>query len=250
MTSSTPSTVSRYRPAILTLLGATAAYTAWLVYSSVTSAPPSGLHRSNAVRRGNPRAQRPTGPARISRLLQRRSIPLGDVELFGIPIALDARELITPELARRLAVRADPTISDAAIDRRLAELYDDIVARLLARAQRPLTTTETNVVTINIAEAIPHEGLVQALQRHRDAVFTGESGATAVADGAESVVPTEISWPSDEDTEGGVVDADGQTLQRTLYHIAEDRARLVDLHKYGPVHRLNVLRLTHCLKFC
>jgi len=227
MASATPSSVSRYRPAILTLLGASAAYAAVLVYSLVTSAPSSGLQRSNALRRGTPRSHRPTGPARITRLLQRRSIPLGEVDLFGTVLALDAREMVSPELARHLAEVADPPISQEDVDRRLAELYDDIVVRLLARAQRPLTTSETNLVTINIAEAIPHEGLVQALQRHRDAVFTGDtvSGAGVVAGRAESVVPTEVSWPSDEDTEGGVVDADGQTLQRTLYHIAEDRAR-------------------------
>ena len=228
MTSSTPSSVSRYRPAILTLLGATAAYGAWLVYSTVTSSPPSGLHRSNAHRRGqnlrrrSSRTRRSTGPARIVQLLQRRSIPLGDFDFFGTVIALDAREIIPPELARHLAQVADPNISQEAVDRRLAELCDTVVNLLLARALRVLTTTETHAVTLAIAEAIPHEGLVQALRRHREAVFN--EVATA-ADGADSVVPTEVSWPSDEDTEGGIVDADGQTLQRTLYHIAEDRAR-------------------------
>jgi hypothetical protein len=66
-------------------------------------------------------------------------------------------------------------------------------------------------------------------------VATGE-GAAAVAvlndgDRPEIVAPTEVSWGSDEGTEDGVVDAAGQTLQRTLYHIAEDRARYVVPHR-------------------
>jgi hypothetical protein len=120
MTASTPSSISRYRPAILTLLGVSAAYAIWQVYTNTTNPPPSGLHRSNAVRRG---------PARTNRSRQPNSAP------------------------------------------------------------------------------------------------NGEEDAAPLVDGAENVAPTEVSWGSDEDTEGGIVDAAGQTLQRTLYHIAEDRAR-------------------------
>lgn len=241
MTNSAPSSVSRYRPAVLTLLGASAAYAAWLVYTSVTSPSPSGLHRSNAVRRGTPRTNRPTGPARITRLLQHRSIPLGDVDLFGQTVSIDAREIITPEL---LAQVADSTTSQEQINRRLVELYDDVVVRLLARAGRPLTTTETDIVIVQIAEAMPHDMLIQALGRYREAMF---DSAAALADGAESVVPTEVSWPSDEGTEGGIVDADGQTLQRTLYHIAEDRARYVVLPEHGSFNGLaQVAGTFHC----
>jgi hypothetical protein len=65
-------------------------------------------------------------------------------------------------------------------------------------------------------------------------VPNGEDDAAPLVDGAENVAPTEVSWGSDEGTEGGIVDAAGQTLQRTLYHIAEDRARYVVLqHQAG-----------------
>ncbi|KAF2691824.1 hypothetical protein K458DRAFT_425705 [Lentithecium fluviatile CBS 122367] len=233
MMSSTPSSLSRYRPAILTLLGAAAAYAAWRAYTSVTSTPPEGLHRSNAVRRANPRTRRATGPQRIFHLLNHPSIPLGDIDVFGNEFILDGRNIITPEFARHLAEEANPTITPEEVDRRLAELYDDVAQRLLAQAGRPLTAAELDAVIVRIVTTIPHQGLVRALQRHRNEAGRGEGEAgTVAADRAESVVPTEASFPSDEDTEGGVVDVDGQTLQRTLYHIAEDRAR----HE-GVIHR-------------
>ncbi|KAF1938658.1 EF-hand [Clathrospora elynae] len=130
--SSTPTSLSRYRPAILVLAGAAAAY---LVFTAVASYAPSrdnsnGLQRSNAVRR----RQRGPSPSPLARV----------------------------------------------------------------------------------------EGLAPSLA----------PGDVPPLDGAESVAPTEQSLGSDEDDEGAAIDPEGQTLQRTLYHIAEDRARL-----QGVVHR-------------
>jgi Ca2+-binding EF-hand superfamily protein len=117
MPTSTPNSVSRYRPAVLIVAGAAAAYATYLIYNISQSPPGDSLRRSNAVRRPNARQR-------------------------------------------------------------------------------------------------------------------GQNNGIPAVDGAESVAATELSWRSDDDTEGEAIDPDGQTLQRTLYHIAEDRAR-----QEGVVHR-------------
>jgi hypothetical protein len=225
MTASTRSSVTRYQPAILALLGATVAYAAWCVYSSVTRAPPSNLRRSNAVRRGNPRLRRSSASDRIVRLFRQPDILLGEVDIFGTQVVLDARNMISEDSVRNLAHNSDPPVGPEDVDRRLTELYDVTVARLLERGGRPLSVVETDAITRFLADWIPNEGLGQALQRHRQAITGGATVSDLAAPRAESIGPTEVSWASDEDTEGGAVDAAGQLLQRTLYHIAEERAK-------------------------
>lgn len=297
MASTSNSTLSRYRPAILTLVGATAAYTAWLIYTAATStpSPSSGLHRSNAVRRGNSRPNPPhadhDGPQRIIRLLSRPSFPLGLVDIFGTVVAVDARDLLTPEEMRQVALTNPDTLHPSAVEGRIAQFYDDVLGRLLAQANRPMDEGELDVVLLFATERIPNEGLRAAIRRRQQPDSSrrgadvgtdarpgrsrtvesvaldnpaaalpngnapGPAGLSATAaeaalgavdefsaelseilampppavlDGAESIGHTELEWHSDRDTEDGIVDivgTDEQTLQRTLYHIAEDRAR-------------------------
>lgn len=291
MASSSNSTVSRYRPVILTLVGATAAYTAWLIYTTATRAPspPSGLHRSNAVRRNaRPSAPRADldGPQRIIRILSQPGTHLGLIWLFGTPIAVDVRDLLTPEMARQLAMESPDTMHPTAVEGRIVQFYDEVLETLMAEANRPMSADETEVVLAAVGQ-IPNAGLRAAVQRRRESrnmapdadagvgrlgmvesdalditvaalpngnVTTTGHAATAITqtdsatldapngaavevlvlppvprpaavDGAESIGPTEMEWHSDQDTEDGAIDTDGQTLQRTLYHIAEDRAR-------------------------
>jgi hypothetical protein len=219
------SSLSRLRPAILVLLGASAAYAAWAIYSSDTSSSPGSLRRTNAVRRPNRRARLPTGPEAIYRLFEQPDISLGEANVFGTRLVLDAYNIISEDAARQLAANSDHELSPEDVERQLMEFYDDVVGRLLGHAQRPLTLVETNLVSLFILGRIPHDGLRLALQRHQQTFYDRASEVGVVNDGAESFVPTEASWPSDEDTEGGVLDTAGQSLQRTLYHIAEERAR-------------------------
>ncbi|KAF2666636.1 EF-hand [Microthyrium microscopicum] len=49
--SSAPSSLTRYRPIVLTIFGFAVGYSIYYVYTSSTQSKPSGLHRSNAVHR-------------------------------------------------------------------------------------------------------------------------------------------------------------------------------------------------------
>ncbi|PVH92090.1 hypothetical protein DM02DRAFT_544435 [Periconia macrospinosa] len=239
MAGTTPSSVTRYRPAVLVVTGAAAAYAAWLLYTSVAapSSPPDTLHRSNAVRRSNRRARdgsRESGTSRAVQRLQQESVPLGHFDFFGHDVELDARNVVSDDHLREIAQQMQPTASPEMVEDRIMQLYDTFYDRLLGYAfpERALSTVETDVLTRMVADQIPNpEGLARAMQRHRSRFALVETEALLTADGAESIPPTELSWHSDDDTEGGI-DPDGQTLQRTLYHIAEDRAR----HE-GVVHR-------------
>ncbi|KAF2655068.1 hypothetical protein K491DRAFT_693223 [Lophiostoma macrostomum CBS 122681] len=233
MTSSTPSSVSRYRPAVLVLTGAAAAYAAYLIYSSFQGdAPSRGLHRSNAVRRPNPRARR--GTARTVARLQRSAPPLGEFDFFGQPIELDARNLISPADLRELAEHMQPSAGDALVEDQVGQFYDTFFDRLLLTTfpNRVLSPTEAEAITQWLGPQIPdQQALALALQRHSSRFGAREGDVVHESDDAESLGQTELSWDSIYSDSDGL-DPNGQTLQRTLYHIAEDHAR----HE-GVIHR-------------
>lgn len=233
MPSSTPSSISRYRPAILILTGAAAAYAAWLLYSSVRTPPPDGLHRSNAVRRPHRNRGRNTR-THLARHLLSESYSLGTFDFFGHPVNLDTRDIITPAALREIAHQVQPDARPEVVEARITQFYDHFLDRLLGFSfpGAPLSAPETEAIARMIGDQIPEqEHLSRAVQRHGRRYPVEEAEAAPAADGADSIAPTDLSWRSDEDTEGGI-DPDGQTLQRTLYHIAEDRAR----HE-GVIHR-------------
>jgi hypothetical protein len=241
MSASTPASISRYRPAVLVLAGAAAAYATYLVYNLSQSSPTNSLHRSNAVRRPNARhrhhpSQNPSQTDHLSALND--DIPaLGDFAFHGVRVPLNAHNLITRSELRAIATRQLPTLTLEEVDRDIDFVYDVFLDRLLAlvAASRLPTQDEIDAVARWVAERYgdrilqPSTAVEMAAERH---TFRLHAPLIPAVDGAESVAATDLSWRSDEDTEGDALDPDGQVLQRTLYHIAEDRAR----HE-GVVHR-------------
>ncbi|KAF2192295.1 hypothetical protein K469DRAFT_716805 [Zopfia rhizophila CBS 207.26] len=239
MASAATSSASRYKPAIVVLFAISAAASgAYLVYSSLQSPPSGGLHRSNAVRRA-PRRHQHSGSARLLQTIQQNTQPLGEFDFFGTHITLDAANLISTEELREIAHRSHPDASPELVENQIAQLYDTFLDRLLALTfpRRALIPRERQAITGWLGPLVPdQEALTQALERHTGR-FSGvvpdiQGDLLQDSDGAESIAPTELSWRSDDDSGDDMAERDGQTLQRTLYHIAEDRAR-----QEGVIHR-------------
>ena len=231
MSNSTPTAVTRYRPAILVITGAAAAYLAYTLYNNVQAAPNDGLHRSNAVRRANPQ-RRPSRTTRIISRLESEVNGLGDYNVLGLRVPFDPHNLITPDDLREALAITAPDASRDTIEVETARMYDAFLDRLLDSgfSNRPLAPAEVEAVTRWVADRLPNSATVsRAVERRTQRL---NDARAADADGAESVAGTDISWNSEEDTDNEGIDPDGQTLQRTLYHIAEDRAR-----QEGVVHR-------------
>ncbi|KAF1973002.1 hypothetical protein BU23DRAFT_507321 [Bimuria novae-zelandiae CBS 107.79] len=222
----TPSSISRYRPAVLIFTGAAAAYAAWLLYDSFRTPPEGGLRRSNALRRTNnrTRARSHLQPARIAQQLLAEPTPLGEFDFLGHTITLDSRNLMAHYALLALGRELQPHASDDMIESRIDQLYDLYIDRLLGslsqgRALEDIPIAELTAMLSVTDEQSPSHRLVELFQSIRNRTAVDDRG---------SIPPTEAGdW--DEDIPG---DAEGQTLQRTLYHIAEDRAR----HE-GVVHR-------------
>jgi Ca2+-binding EF-hand superfamily protein len=230
MTGSTPSSLSRYRPAILVSIGAAAAYTAYLIYSSLQSTPAEhGLQRSNAVRRPDTRNRRTSAVRRV----QRNVLPLGNFDFLGTPLGLDVYNLVTAEELRAIALHSQPDASPDTVENAIAQFYDTFLNRLLALTfpHRPITPTQAEALVQWLSPQLPNAtALEQAVERHGRVLMAREGQTARASDDTESIPPTELDWSDEESWDE--TDANGQTLQRTLYHIAEDRAR-----QDGVVHR-------------
>ncbi|CAG5178913.1 uncharacterized protein ALTATR162_LOCUS8938 [Alternaria atra] len=234
MTASTPSTVSRYTPAILFLTGVSAGYAAYLIYNTIQSPGlGDGLQRSNAVRRRRPR-EPPPAPTLP---LNERDIPfLGRYDLLGTEVPLDPRNLITPTELRDIILGVQPDADDETIGNATRSLYNEFFDRLLVvlYPDRALSPSQADNVGIWLNHRNPNNialdraALARAVARHAQIFPPSDNPAL---DDAESVAATDLSLGSDEDADDAI-DPEGQTLQRTLYHIAEDRARLE-----GVIHR-------------
>ncbi|KAI4911765.1 hypothetical protein J4E90_006582 [Alternaria incomplexa] len=234
MTASTPSTLSRSRNAILFLAGVSAAYATYLIVTNVQSpGAGDGLQRSNAVRRRRPRDQ----PSAPSLPLNEREIPfLGLYDLLGYQVPLDPRNLGTPSELRDTILRAQPHADNDTIERLTESFYNEFLDRLLVvlYPDRALSPSQADDIRIWLQHRNPdnagvHRAAVaRAAARHAQIFPPGDNLAL---DDAESVAATDVSLGSDEDADDAI-DPEGQTLQRTLYHIAEDRARLE-----GVIHR-------------
>lgn len=234
MPTSTPSSL-RYRPAILILTGAAAGYAAYLVYNTLqtsSTSPSDGLQRSNAVRRRLRRRESARALARDSTPNDPVTPALGEHTFHGIAVPLNPHDVVTEAELRFIVSQAHPEYSPDEVAASIHEFYDIFLSRLLffLFRSRPLTPDEVEGIQGWVGDHIPdHTAVARAARIHSQTYPHGEA---SVLDGAESIAATEQSWGSDEDTEGDAIDPDGQTLQRTLYHIAEDRARLE-----GVVHR-------------
>ncbi|KAJ4332738.1 hypothetical protein N0V87_008164 [Didymella glomerata] len=231
MSSSTPTAATRHRPAVLVLTGAAAAYAVYLLYCSLQPPPSAGLHRSNAVRRGNPQ-RRPSRTTRIISRLESEVDNLGDHTILGLVVPLDPQNLITADELRDLLVSMVPDASPDTIQVETTRLYDTFLDRLLDSgfSNRPLAPAEIEAVTRWVGARLPNTATIaRAVERRTQRL---NDARPEDADGAESVAGTDMSFVSDDDTDMEGMDPEGQTLQRTLYHIAEDRAR-----QEGVIHR-------------
>ncbi|EDU50153.1 FRQ1 Ca2+-binding protein EF-Hand superfamily [Pyrenophora tritici-repentis] len=238
MTASTPSSISRYRPAVLFLTGISAGYGIYLIYNFIhTPAPSDGLHlqRRNAIRRRRPR-DAPQTPALP--LSEGHVYALGVYDFMGVRLTLDANNLIQPHELRDLIVHSQANTSPDTIRIAIANFYDEFFNRLLVALypDQPLSSSDIASIQDWLNHRYPHHTAIgntstlgRAVQRHAESFPLRDAPAH---DDAESIAPTELSVGSEEDPEDGAIDPEGQTLQRTLYHIAEDRARLE-----GVVHR-------------
>ncbi len=239
MSSTTPLSVSPYRPVLFLLAGAAAAAVACLLLSTTfQTSSGNGLQRSNAVRRRGRRRDSPSAPAlSLSSSIARSAheMPsLGVYNLLGTPVSLEPHNLVSPLELQALIAQRHPNASQEAVDSAIADLYDVFLDRLLALLfpARPPSTTEIEAVRTWLGHRVPDDTAVtRAAERHAASFLLGQLPATH---GADSVAATDPSGSlrSDEGTEFDPLDPDGQTLQRTLYHIAEDRAR-----QEGVIHR-------------
>jgi Ca2+-binding EF-hand superfamily protein len=237
MPTSTPDSVSRYRPAVLVLAVAAAAYATYLVYSISQTAPSDGLHRSNAIRRPNARQRRQAQTTHLSSRLDGEITAFGEVNLHGTHIPLSPHNLVSSSELRDLITQQRPQATAEEVELAIEYVHNVFLDRLLAMVtpSRPPSLVEADAIARWVADRhgdrvlLDSAAVARAVERHTS--MLQNTGLSAV-EGTESVAPTELSWRSDEDTEGEGLDPDGQTLQRTLYHIAEDRAR-----QEGVVHR-------------
>lgn len=185
--------------------------------------------------------------------------PLGEFDFFGHTITLDNTNIMTHDALMDLGHELQPDASDAIIESRIDQLYDLLADRLLGAMSQGRSLSDIPhpelVAILTIMDEIPGEhrlairslfisfaaydaylrntnnvqgnGLGEVFDRLRSRTEILDAHGQPV-DHLESIPPTEAG-----DWEEGIAgDVEGQTLQRTLYHIAEDRAR----HE-GVVHR-------------
>lgn len=236
MSNSTPTSVSRYRPAVLVLAGAAAAYATYLVYSISQSPAGDGLHRSNAVRRSNARHRQRTSEADGLGALDGELPVFPDYNYRGVMVPLGPRNLISRDELREVITQQLPQHTAEQVETEVDSVYNIFLDRMLAEfipGNAP-SRAQSEILARWVADhhgqiSQPETAVERAAARF---ILRLQDTARPAVDGAQSIAPTELSWLSDDDTEGEAVDPDGQTLQRTLYHIAEDRAR-----QEGVVHR-------------
>lgn len=228
-----PNSLSRYRPAILVVAGVAAALAGYHVYNISQASASTGLHRSNAVRRNARQRRQATQAARLlARLEGEPPITLGSYSLSGTNLSLNPQDVGSPNELRAAIVEARPLLSVEEVEEIADHVYSVFLDRLLLSVSpnRPLNQVEAEAFARWVGTRVPDSNTVlEAIERHASHISTQFTNAL---DGAESVALTDVSWGSDDDTEGDEQDHDGQTLQRTLYHIAEERAR-----QEGVVHR-------------
>lgn len=235
MPTTSPNSLPRYQQAIFALAGGLAAYTIYSLYNSTHESSSNDLQRSNAVRRPNAR-RRGSRRAHLNERLGSSVPRLGQVRVQGAEIPLGSRDLVLPHEIRHLVTQQQPQVTPEDLDSAVGHVYDVFLDRLLALVcrNRSPSTAEAEVIARWVDDQhhityLNSAAVARAVERHVSAL---EGAGTPLLDGNESVAATELSWGSDAETEADGVDSDGQTLQRTLYHIAEDRAR-----QEGVIHR-------------
>lgn len=170
--------------------------------------------------------------------LSDQEIPvLGEYYVLNTRVLLDPHNLITPTELRGIILSAQPDASEETINHITGRTYEEFFDRLLVvhSPDRALSPSETDALLAWLNNrnpnnsALDRDAIARASTWHAQMFGNADSPGL---DGGESVAPTELSLGSEDDPDDDAIDPEGQTLQRTLYHIAEDRARLE-----GVVHR-------------
>lgn len=252
MASSMTSSLSRHRPAVFFVAGAATAFTAYIIYSSLQTPSSPDLHRSNAVRR--PRRNAATNreplarvepteflsrddPMNLLRRIQQDPPDLGITYHFGEQIRLHAVNVISVQELRDIALRSEggANLEFANLEAAIHHVYDTLLVRFLEAefpTRPPLLSEREALLTWFDGRGPSRDAMRRVFERH-SRTFPPQIGGAQDTDGRESVAGTEVSWhTADHSAEEDPTPGDGQTLRRTLYHIAEDRAR-----QEGVIHR-------------
>lgn len=251
---STTSALSRHRPIVLTVAGAAAAYSAYLLWAAFAHPPQSTLHRSNAVhRRRNPRrrtrSNRNDDPNADAQADATESVHLGPP--YGVFVVEDAENhghrhrfplfpgrLPDVDWFRRVCHHEDWMAEELA-----EEAQRQFLDNYLEREVDPTTHLSPSHETSRIYRRLIHWGLpraqiVAAFVRHnrRNIGAPQTDGTQDLAIPANDDETEAASWHEAESQAGGMAvndqNGDGHALRRTLYYIAEDQAR-----QKGIVHR-------------
>lgn len=251
---STTSALSRYRPIVLAGAGATAAFSAYYLWSAFSAEPQQGLRRSNAVHhRRNPR----------HRL---RSHPNEDPEADGNPPATDGAypglpygvfvvedadnhghrhrfplfpgRLPDVDWFRRVC-HHEQWMAEELVEEAQRQFLENYLEREVDTATRHSTREETErLVRRLLGWGLPRPLVVTAISRHNRRLTEAPhtDGAQDLAISANDDETEAASWHEAESQAGGMAvndqNGDGHALRRTLYYIAEDQAR-----QKGIVHR-------------
>ncbi|KAF2205856.1 hypothetical protein GQ43DRAFT_436598 [Delitschia confertaspora ATCC 74209] len=213
------SSLSRHRPAIAWVTGTAAALAAaYLIYTSLQSSPPSGLHRSNATRRPRQRTAPTPTPPRIPPPAE-----LGEVDFLGTPIHLNTSELPPLFVFREVVRRQEPSASPDQVDTWIRDFFDTALNRIV-EATLP---SERGNMLLSLDNRFSPE--LTSIITDRLTERPTQQPPDIPHNRAESVAGTEASFsPSD----GNARQQPAQALQQTIYHIAEEQAR-----NEGVIHR-------------
>ncbi|KAF2755504.1 hypothetical protein EJ05DRAFT_540227 [Pseudovirgaria hyperparasitica] len=244
-------------PVILFTAGAAAALASYYLY--ISSTPPTGLQRSNAVRERHRRPPaHPTRDARHERtaqpvypeggtegVLERlanidHDFVYGEVRHFNTAIPLTLRTIAPLEIRNRLTPSVLPdTVPDIDWDNVVDEVHRDFIHHFMRVefARRPIELDELVVIFYWLLDRLvraeliaecfsAYSGGIPDIGARLQQETTEQPGTSDHVEVVE-VPETEASHRVFDDAED-----DGQVLQRAVYYIAEERTK-----QEGVIHR-------------
>lgn len=248
---STTSALSRYRPIVITVAGAAACFSAYLLWSTITAEPAQGLQRSNAVHhRRNPR-RRTRSHHNDDADADARTDATDTGRPYGIFVVEDADNhghrhrfplfpgrLPDVDWFRRVC-HHEQWMAEELAEEAQRQFLDNYLEREVDSSTQLSTRQETERIYRRLLNwGLPRAQIMAAFGRHNRRV-TGVSqtdGTQDLAIPANDDETEAASWHEAESQAGGMAvndqNGDGHALRRTLYYIAEDQAR-----QKGIVHR-------------
>ena len=247
---STTSALSRYRPIVITVAGAAACFSAYLLWSTITAEPAQGLQRSNAVHRRNPR-RRTRSHRNDDADADARTDATDTGRPYGVFVVEDADNhghrhrfplfpgrLPDVDWFRRVC-HHEQWMAEELAEEAQRQFLDNYLEREVDSSTQLSTRQETERIYRRLLNwGLPRAQIMAAFGRHNRRV-TGVSqtdGTQDLAIPANDDETEAASWHEAESQAGGMAvndqNGDGHALRRTLYYIAEDQAR-----QKGIVHR-------------